>query len=95
MMIFLVLSRNGYNALLTLIGHAPSPMWINRDVLSKSELDALRQNGVQVTNFTHLIDPASAQAVEDALDIVREHHPDELIWAEHGPIISQSRPSDT
>jgi len=90
-MIFLVLSRNGYNALLALIGHVSSLMWVNQDVLSKAELDALRQSGVAVTNFTDLIDPASAQAVEDAQDIVREHHPDDIIWVEYGPIISRSR----
>jgi len=53
-----------------------SPLWVNAGVLTPEELAELRQASKRVTNFSNFIDPESEPALEDALEISREHHPE-------------------
>ncbi|MEO6022716.1 MAG: hypothetical protein ABIP64_06310 [Burkholderiales bacterium] len=78
-----MLTRRSYDELLLLVGHVPSPIWVNLNVLTRAEIEELRQSGVEVTSFTQLIDPTVSEFIEDALDSIREHHPNEIIWVEN------------
>jgi hypothetical protein len=75
-MVFYVRSRRAYDELLQLLGDSPSPLWVERDVLTNEELFRLREEGRDVTNFT--IEPGP----EPELSIIRMHHPDQVIWVE-------------
>ena len=75
-MVFYVRSRRAYDELLQLLGHAPSPLWVERDVLNSEEISHLRDAGREVTNFT--TDPD----LEPDLSTIRLHHPDQIIWIE-------------
>jgi hypothetical protein len=84
-MVFLALTRTGFDGLMSLLGHAPSPLWVNAEILSPEELARLRSEGVEVTNFTYLIPVEDPEAIASAVAMVAEHHPHRVIWVEHAP----------
>ena len=81
-MVYLVLTRNGYEELIRQFQCVPSPLWVNKDVLSESELSSLRSSGVALTDFIYPITPSDSQEVSEAAYTVKEHHPDESVWVE-------------
>ena len=81
-MIYFVLSKLGYVDLVARLGKVPSPIWLNADVLTDSEISDLRQAEVSVTNFTNLVGSHNSADYLTALDSIQEHHPGEQIWVE-------------
>lgn len=79
------LTRKGFDQLVATLGRVPSPIWVNCGVLSAEELASIRSLGVEVTNFTSEIDRANTGEFEDAVDTILQHHPDQVLWVEHGP----------
>jgi len=86
-MVYLVLTRNGYDELLRQLQHVPSPLWVNRDVLSQAELSSLRSSGIVVTDFVRPTAPSDIQEVLEAAYTVKEHHPDQGVWVEYVPAL--------
>lgn len=56
--------------------------WINCNVLSQEEIQDLRTNGVEITNFSYVIPPDDTGAIESAISTIAEHHPGKSIWVE-------------
>ena len=54
-MVYLTLTRAGYDELIAQRVSMPSALWVNDEVLSASELSELREAGVKVTNFVRSI----------------------------------------
>ena len=79
-MVFLVLSSRGFEVLRKL-GYQ-SPMWLNSEVLSNSEIEGLRKDGYLLTNFKNWIDPNDQNAISTAIDTIKQHHPSEVVWVE-------------
>lgn len=84
-MVFLVLSRQGYDDLTRQFSRVPSPIWINTEILSDAEMGSIRASGCCLTNFLFRIDPSSLDEIADAVDTVRQHHPGDSIWVEQLP----------
>jgi len=84
-MVFLALTRSGLEQLVSVIGHTPSPLWVNDGVLAADEREKLRATGVDLTNFTSPIAPEDRSAVAGAVDTIAEHHPGQSIWVEYVP----------
>lgn len=82
-MIYLVLSRQGYTQLAASPAWPPAALWVSHGVLAPSELTDLRESGIAVTDFTQQIDPSNLAAQSDAIDSIREHHPDQAVWVEN------------
>ena len=82
-MVFFVLTRLGYEELLLMFGDAPSPLWVNAEVLSLAELEKIRSDGKDVTNFTHVINTSDIDAIRDALYTIQEHHQGQRVWVEY------------
>jgi hypothetical protein len=82
-MIYFVLTREGYEELVSRMGRAPSPLWVNYGVLSEAELAQLRDAGSNVTNFTSRVSPNVVSEIQDALSTIQEHHPKHRIWVEY------------
>jgi hypothetical protein len=85
-MIYFVLSKPGFVALVARLGKVPSPIWVNSDVLTDSEISDLRQAGVSITNFLKSVGASNSTDYLAALDTIQEHHPGEQIWVE--PVVS-------
>jgi hypothetical protein len=82
-MVFVIFSRGAFDELIGLFGECPSPVWVAKDILSHNELKTFRDNGVNLTNFTIDITHSNREAVQDAVDTIRLHHPTETIWCEY------------
>jgi hypothetical protein len=86
-MVYLALTRNGYEELIRQLQCVPSSLWVNKDVLSKTELSSLRSSGIALTDFVCPITPSDTQEVSDAAYTVKEHHPNESVWVEYVPAL--------
>lgn len=86
-MVYLVLTRIGYEELIQQFQCVPSPLWVNKDVLSITELSSLRASGIALTDFIYPITPSDSQEVSDAAYTVKEHHPNESVWVEYVPAL--------
>ena len=93
-MVFLALTRPGLDELARAMGRTPSPLWVNDGVLTAQELKELRQQGIDLTNFTHRFALDDLTAVADALDTIAMHHPGQGIWVEYPPIGEQNHRED-
>ena len=85
-MVYLVLTRSGYEELVRQLQRIPSPLWVNKDVLSQAELKAVRSQG-ELTDFVYRITPSDITEVEKAAYTVKEHHPNEAVWVEYVPAL--------
>lgn len=80
-MVILVTSRAGYESYASLDA-AGSPLWVTAGVLSPSELGALRAQDVDVTDFNFAIAEGQFDAIERAVETIKEHHPGQIVWAQ-------------
>jgi hypothetical protein len=78
------ITRKGFDELVATLGRIPSPIWVNYGVLSAEELSRARSLGVAITDFTSDVSRNNAGEFEDALDTILQHHPDQVLWVEHG-----------
>ena len=81
-MVFLAVTRAGYDELRRLCGRTPTPIWLGDGVLTEDELKTLHTSGIHASVFTYSIDPKDAFVVEGALHTIAQHHPNETIWVE-------------
>ena len=81
-MVFLALTRKGYESYRHIGAKAGSALWLSAGVLSNTELVALRESGVNVTDFNYAIESSDKEAISCAVKTIKEHHPHETIWVE-------------
>lgn len=81
-MVFFILTRDGFDELKNSLGRVPSPVWVNKDVLSLDEIEALRKDRIEVMNFLRYIDPFNESAIADATSTVQGHHLGQRVWVE-------------
>jgi len=79
-MVFFILTRDGFDELKNSFGRVPQSVWINQDVLSVDEIEALRKAGIEVTNFVRHIDPCNESAIADAMTTIQDHHLGQRVW---------------
>jgi hypothetical protein len=56
-MVFFAITRGGYESY-RVLGNAAGALWLAAGVLTDEELAALRQSGVDASNFNYKIEPA-------------------------------------
>lgn len=84
-MIIFAVTKEGFRELEVVIRTGKYPVWIGGNILSESEIDSYRELDLDITNFSHKIDPANDEELDDALTTIAEHHPDERVWLECRP----------
>jgi hypothetical protein len=80
-MVFLAITRAGFEAHVAL-GSSAGPLWVSAEVLSESELAALRKSGVEVSDFNYKIEPHENEVIAGAVETIKEHHPRQVVWVE-------------
>ena len=75
-MVVYVRTRAGYDEIVKHLGKCPSPLWVDRGVLTEQKIRELRSAGLDVTPFTG--EPGGEPDVE----IIRLHHPNDVVWVE-------------
>ncbi|MBJ7576260.1 hypothetical protein [Luteimonas sp. MC1828] len=81
-MIYFATSRQSYDQLAASPAWPPAVLWVSLGVLASAELADLRAKGLAVTDFTNRVSPNDPAAMSDALDTIREHHPDHVVWVD-------------
>lgn len=81
-LVLFALTKHGLSEMLDLAGGSESAIWLNDGLLDAADLDQLRAEGLVLTNFVHWIDPADEAAVRSAVETIREHHPNQVLYIE-------------
>ena len=83
LMVFFALTRSGYEDFERHLGsHTGFILWVNKDVLSDTELLEVRAAGLSVTNFTKTINGHDEAAVVEAVNTIKQHYSNESVWVE-------------
>jgi hypothetical protein len=78
-MVALILTRSGFNDMRLRVDVAHDALWVSAEVLSSAEVAELRRMGVNLTVFSHTLDPEN---LESDIGTVVEHHPGQVLWVE-------------
>jgi hypothetical protein len=81
-LVLFALTKHGLVEMFDLARDGKQPIWLNHGLLDVANLEQLRAEGFDLTNFVHWIDPADESAVQDAVETIREHHPDQVLYIE-------------
>ena len=81
-MVFLAITRQGYESYCTLGGITAGALWVAAGVLSSEELATLRAAGGDVSDFNYAIEPHESDVISGAVETIKEHHPGESVWVE-------------
>lgn len=81
-LVLFALTKHGLAEMLDLARGSNSAIWLNDGLLDATNLGQLRAEGFDLTNFVYWIDPADEVAVQDAVEAIREHHPDQVLYIE-------------
>ena len=81
-MIFFATSRAGFDALVASSGWPVEALWVAAGVLSDDEVASLRASGLELSCFTEAADYAKWGVLGSAIDTIKEHHPDRVVWAD-------------
>lgn len=81
-MILFALTKRGLSEMLDLARGSNSAIWLNDGLLDAANLDQLRAEGFDLTNFVHWIDPADEAAVQDAVETILGHQPNQVLYIE-------------
>ena len=78
-MVFLAITRSGLDDALALARHTAISIWCGADAIDEQEFHA--SVWTNLTRFTYSLG-STAEALDDALATIEEHHPGERIWIE-------------
>ena len=81
-MVFLAITRQGYESYSTLGGITAGALWVAAGVLSGEEIATLRASGGDVSDFNYTIEPHESEVISGAVETIKEHHPGEPVWVE-------------
>ncbi len=81
-MVFLILSHKGIESLSAILREQKPHVWLSAGVLADAELAKLRQQLPSVSDFSYSIALGDAGALEDALQTIKEHHPNDIVFVE-------------
>jgi hypothetical protein len=81
-MVLFVLTRAGFDDMKPLISAHEASVWINGGVLSADEVNALWNEGLDLTPLSYQIDPYDRAGIVSELEMIQLHHPGHRIWIE-------------
>ena len=76
-MVILVITKEGFKELESIIDTGKYPVWVSDGVLSDKDLKSAWERNIELTNFT--------QAIDELLSIIADYHPAERVWLECVP----------
>jgi hypothetical protein len=78
-MVALILTRSGFDDMRPRIDATRDAIWVSAGVVSDAEAAELRRSGMNLTIFTHPLDP---KHLDSDIHTVVQHHPEEVLWVE-------------
>ena len=81
-MVVFALTKHCLADLIAMLRQSKTPIWVNYGLLSTTELAQLRAEGIDITNFANWINPSDGEAAQQAVAIIKEHHPNQALFVE-------------
>jgi len=81
-LVFFALTKQGLVEMLNLARGSKTAIWMNPGLLDEPDIKRLRAEGFDLTDFVHWIEPVNEVAVAGAVEIIREHHPGQVLYIE-------------
>lgn len=81
-MVLFALTKHGLTEMFDLARGNPAPIWVNQGLLDTADLNRLRSEGFNLTDFAYWIDPSDESCVQEAVGTIREHHPNQVLYIE-------------
>jgi hypothetical protein len=82
-MVILVLTKHGFQEIEAILKNPNIKCWINQHILTKDEITEYKNKGIHITDFVYDIDSNSEEQINNALELLHEHHPGEVVFVEH------------
>ena len=82
-MVYLALEPTAAREAIDLARGSECWVWVGSDALAPDEFQRLIAEGVKVTRFSQPLLGASSELVESMVSIIKQHHPDEIVWVQH------------
>lgn len=81
-MVLFALTKHGLSEMFDLARGNKTPVWVNQGLLDATNLERLRAEGIDLTDFAYWVDPADESYVQEAVETIREHHPNQVLYIE-------------
>lgn len=81
-MIILVLTQKGFQEVMKLEESIHLNIWVNPHLLSKEEIAEYQNRGMRITGCAYDIDVNSEDQINNALKMLSQNHPNEVIFVE-------------
>jgi hypothetical protein len=81
-LVFFSLTKQGLDEILDTAFSREAALWVNHGLLQAPDLERLRADGFDLTNFTRWVDPADQAEIESAVETINEHHPGQVLYIE-------------
>jgi hypothetical protein len=81
--VFLALTHESALEAIALAKAGEHHVWVGGDALSSDEHALHIARGMKLTLFSRPLKSANAEAIDEAVATIREHHPSETIWVQH------------
>lgn len=78
--VFLAITPRGLKDALRKASGSGTAVWCGAEAVSEEDFSALR--GAYLTRFDYELGARDPLVLEDALDTIDQHHPDEVVWIE-------------
>lgn len=82
-MVLFALTKHGLTDMFNLARGRKITVWVNQGLLDDVNLERLRAEGFDLTNFTRWIDPAVEVEIQQAIWTIKDHHPGDVLYVEH------------
>ncbi|MDQ0074841.1 UTP-glucose-1-phosphate uridylyltransferase [Variovorax boronicumulans] len=79
-MVFLAITPSGLKDALREAAGSGTAIWCGADAVSEQDFAVLKGKGL--TRFSYALGAREQPVLEDALDTIGQHHPDEIVWVE-------------
>lgn len=81
-LVFFALTTQGLADIFDLTQGKSAPIWVNQGLLDAAELNGLRSEGYDLTDFVYWIDPSDESSIREAVETIREHHLGQVLYIE-------------
>jgi hypothetical protein len=82
-MVYLALEPKAASEAIRLATDAGWSVWVGSDAITPEDHKRLSAGGARLTRFSYPLANATAEVIADALGVIEEHHPGEIVWVQH------------
>lgn len=79
---FLVLEPSAVGEALATAKLCNGHVWLGANSVAEPEFERLVAEGHLITRFGHAVETGDKESVQEAVETIREHHPNVIVWVQ-------------